>query len=44
MFVGLLESVEWLLLAFSPKMFGGSWELRMVLFYSIDAGSVVGIC
>ena len=44
MFVGLLESVEWLLLAFSPKMIGGGWELRMVLLHSIDAGSVVGIC
>ena len=39
----LVESPQWLLLAFCFKFFSGGGNLRMVLCHSMNAGSVVGI-
>ena len=40
--IGSLESPSWFLLAFWPKILGGGGDLRMVLYHSMKAGSVVG--
>ena len=40
--IGSLESPSLFLLAFWPKILGGGGDLRMVLYHSMKAGSVVG--